>query len=194
MKVYLILFFAIMVGTAFAQDAPKPDWSLADMSSQKGHIFVVTGGTSGIGYETAKALAAAGAILPVATALGFIGLAFYGSFGVLILLEAINRAVERGITRPGREALFTVVSREEKYKAKAFVDTFMYRAGDVVGAQTGGALERLGLAMGGLVGVVVPLALVWAALGLWLGRAQARRAVLPPADATRIAQSRQIPN
>ncbi|WP_052365300.1 NTP/NDP exchange transporter [Halotalea alkalilenta] len=115
------------------------------------------------------------AILPVATALGFIGLAIYGSFVVLVLLEATNRAVQRGITRPAREALFTVVGREEKYKAKAFVDTFVYRAGDVAGAQTEGALGRLGLAMGGLVSVVVPLALVWAALALWLGRAQARR-------------------
>ena len=127
-------------------------------------------------------LGAALAILPVATALGFIGLAIYGSFVVLVLLEAANRAVQRGITRPAREALFTVVSREEKYKAKAFVDTFIYRAGDVVGAQTEGALGRLGLAMGGLVSVVVPLALVWAALGLWLGRAQARRVALPPTN------------
>lgn len=114
------------------------------------------------------------AILPIATAIGFIGLAIYGSFVVLVLLEAANRAVQRGITRPAREALFTVASREDKYKAKAFIDTFVYRAGDVVGAQTEGALGRLGLAMGGLVSVVVPLALVWAALALWLGRAQNR--------------------
>ncbi|MGY0560345.1 NTP/NDP exchange transporter [Luteimonas sp. A277] len=114
------------------------------------------------------------AILPIATAIGFIGLAIYGSFVVLVLLEATNRAVQRGITRPAREALFTVVSREDKYKAKAFIDTFVYRAGDVVGAQTEGALARLGMAMGGLVSVVVPLALVWAALALWLGRAQER--------------------
>lgn len=66
MKVF-VLFLALMVGNAFAQDAPKPDWSLADMSSQKGRIFVVTGGTSGIGYETAKALAAAGAQLVIAS-------------------------------------------------------------------------------------------------------------------------------
>ncbi len=116
------------------------------------------------------------AILPVATALGFIGLAIYGSFVVLILLEATNRAVQRGITRPAREALFTVASREDKYKAKAFIDTFVYRAGDVVGAQTEGLLGRLGLAMGGLVSVVLPLALLWAALAVWLGRAQARQA------------------
>ena len=39
------------------------------------------------------------------TALGFIGLAIYGSFVVLVLLEATNRAVQRGITRPARECV-----------------------------------------------------------------------------------------
>ncbi|GAA5236356.1 MFS transporter [Verticiella sediminum] len=112
------------------------------------------------------------AILPVATALGFIGLAIYGSFVVLVLLEAATRAVQRGIIQPAREMLFTVVEREDKYKAKAFIDTFVYRAGDVVGAQTEGALGRLGLALGGLVSVALPLALAWVVLALWLGRAQ----------------------
>ena len=115
------------------------------------------------------------ALLPIANALGFIGLAVFGSFAALVLLEALNRAIQRGLTRPAREALFTVISREEKYKAKAFIDTFVYRSGDVVGAQVEGALGRIGLALGGLVGVVVPLALAWAMLGIWLGRAQHRR-------------------
>ncbi len=134
-------------------------------------------------------LAFALAALPVATALGFVGLAVYGSFVVLILLEAMNKAVQRGLTRPAREALFTVIPREDKYKAKAFIDTFVYRTGDVVGAQTEGLLGRIGLALGGLVTVVVPLALFWAMLGLWLGRAQQRKASAnaapegPPASA-----------
>jgi len=127
-------------------------------------------------------LAFALALLPIAMAVGLIGLAIYGSFVVLILLEATNRAIQRGLTRPARETLFTVVGREDKYKAKAFIDTFVYRVGDVVGAQTEGALAKLGLALGGLVSVVVPLALVWAALGIWLGRAQQQAAAsaLPP--------------
>ncbi|MBE2321348.1 MFS transporter, partial [Solirubrobacter sp. CPCC 204708] len=114
-------------------------------------------------------------VLPVATAVGFVGLAIYGSFVVLVLLEATNRAVQRGLTRPAREALFTVVSREEKYKAKAFVDTFLYRTGDVIGAQTEGLLGRLGFALGGLATIVIPTALAWAAVGIWLGRAHTAR-------------------
>jgi AAA family ATP:ADP antiporter len=128
------------------------------------------------------------AILPVATAIGFVGLAIYGSFVVLILLEAATHAVQRGITQSAREMLFTVVDREDKYKAKAFIDTFIYRAGDVVGAQTEGALGRLGIAMGGLVSVVLPLALAWVMLGLWLGRAQARRAPMPLTSAAQPVQ------
>ncbi|MDH5821874.1 MFS transporter [Luteimonas sp. RD2P54] len=141
------------------------------------------------------------AVLPVATAVGFAGLAAYGSFVVLVLLEAGNRAVQRGITRPAREALFTVLGREDTYKAKAAVDTFVYRGGDVLGAQVEGALGRLGFALGGLVGVVVPLAFAWAALGLWLGRAHAQRAapstpgsLPPPAAPARRARGVATPS
>ncbi|PZP84659.1 MAG: MFS transporter [Azospirillum brasilense] len=119
------------------------------------------------------------AILPVATAIGFVGLMIYGSFAVLVGLEALNRAAQRGITRPAREALFTVISREEKYKAKAFIDTFIYRTGDVLGAQAEGALVRLGLTVGGLVTVVVPITLIWATLAIWLARSQTRYALRP---------------
>lgn len=112
------------------------------------------------------------AILPVATAIGFVGLAIHGSVAVLVLLEATTRAVQRGITQPAREALFTGVAREDQYKAKAFIDTFIYRSGDVVGAQAERALGGLGLAMGGLFGIALPLALAWVALALWLGRAR----------------------
>ena len=114
------------------------------------------------------------AALPLVTVLGFVGLAIYGSFALLVLLEAGSKAVQRGLTRPAREALFTVLPREDKYKAKAFIAPFVYRAGDVVGAQVEGLLGRVGLALGGLVSVVLPLALVWVALGLWLGRVQQR--------------------
>ena len=112
------------------------------------------------------------AILPVVVALGFVGLAMAGSFAVLIMFDAAFRAIQRAITRPARETLFTVVNREEKYKSKAFTDTFVYRGGDVIGAWTEGLLGWLGFALLGLASVAVPLAVVWAMLGLWLGSRQ----------------------
>ncbi|WP_233208175.1 hypothetical protein [Pollutimonas subterranea] len=114
------------------------------------------------------------ALLPVTALLGFVGLALAGSLAALIVFESAFRAVQRGIMRPARETLFTVVSAEEKYKAKAFIDTFVYRAGDVAGAQLEGALGRLGMGLAAVASVAVPMAIVWAALALWLGRTQQR--------------------
>jgi AAA family ATP:ADP antiporter len=115
------------------------------------------------------------ALLPATAALGFVGLALVGSIAVLVAFEATFRAVQRGIMRPARETLFTVVTRAERYKAKAFIDTLVYRTGDVVGAQTEGLLGRLGMGLAALASFAVPLALVWMALGLWLGHAQRAR-------------------
>ena len=112
------------------------------------------------------------ALLPITVALGFIGLAIVGSLTALIVLDASFRAVQRGVMRPARETLFTVVPRSDRYKAKAFIDTFVYRGGDVIGAQTEGLLGKLGMGLAGLTVVVVPLSIIWIALGIWLGVAQ----------------------
>jgi len=124
------------------------------------------------------------ALLPLTAALGFLGLAVAGTLAALVAFEASFRAVQRGIMRPARETLFTVVPRADRYKAKAFIDTFVYRAGDVVGAQTEGALGRLGMGLAALAAFAVPLALIWTALGLWLGTAQRARAAAEPKPTT----------
>lgn len=127
-------------------------------------------------------------LLPLTTLLGFIGLALVGSLAALVIFESMFRAVQRAIMRPARETLFTVVSTDEKYKAKAFIDTFVYRAGDVVGAQLDGVLGRLALGLAAVASIAVPLSLIWAVLALWLGRTQQsialhatlRRPCIPP--------------
>ena len=127
------------------------------------------------------------ALLPALVALGFVGLAIVASLTALIVLQAAFSAMQRAIIRPARETLFTVVPREDKYKSKAFIDTFVYRVGDVVGAQVEGLLGRLAMGLAALVTVTVPLAVVWGVLGFWLGRAQHRRVSdgSAPARATR---------
>ena len=115
------------------------------------------------------------ALLPLTTMLGFIGLAMVGSIAALIAFEATFKAVQRGIMRPSRETLFTIVPRADRYKSKAVIDTFVYRVGDVAGAQIEGLLKQLGLGLVALTGVAVPLAAAWMALGVWLGYAQRRQ-------------------
>jgi AAA family ATP:ADP antiporter len=113
------------------------------------------------------------ALLPITTVLGFVGLAVLGSFAALVIFQAAFNAVQRGIMRPARETLFTIVSREEKYKSKAFIDTAVYRAGDSVTAWLEGGISRLG-GLIALASVAVPLAVVWLGLAFWLGREQER--------------------
>jgi AAA family ATP:ADP antiporter len=80
------------------------------------------------------------------------------------------------------EVLFTVVSREDKYKAKSFIETFVYRAGDQVGAWTYAAFAALGLGVSGAAFAAVPFAVVWFVLGLWLGRRQTQMAAAERRD------------
>ena len=115
------------------------------------------------------------ALLPAIVSFGFVGLAISASLAALVVLQAAFSAIQRAIVRPARETLFTVVSREDKYKSKAFIDTFVYRVGDVVGSQVEGLLRGLAMGLTALVAVTVPLAIVWGVLGVWLGRAQQQR-------------------
>ena len=116
------------------------------------------------------------ALLPLTVLLGFIGLAIVGSLTMIVILDATSKAVQRAIMRPARETLFTVLSREDKYKAKAFIDTFVYRGGDVIGAQVEGALKSLGLGLAALTSLVIPMSIGWTVLGVWLGRKQIAKA------------------
>lgn len=130
------------------------------------------------------------ALLPIVVALGFLGLAMVSSYALFVGFDATFRAVQRAIMRPARETLFTVVSREDKYKSKAFTDTFVYRGGDVLGAYTEGVLGRLGAGLVALSSVAIPMAVVWAGLGVWLGLSQRRMAEAPPpAEGTKGART-----
>lgn len=137
-------------------------------------------------------------ILPMIILVGFAGLAVWSSLAMVVILDAASKAVQRAVMRPARETLFTVLNREEKYKAKAFIDTFVYRGGDVIGAQVEGALKGLGMGLAALSSLVIPMALVWTVLGVWLGRQQAAKAQAlstgraPDAPATHPGQAGQV--
>jgi AAA family ATP:ADP antiporter len=125
------------------------------------------------------------ALLPLLSLAGFAAMAAAPSLALLAAFQVARRAVNYAISRPAREVLFTVLPREDKYKAKSLTDTFVYRAGDQVGAWTYPALRALGLGLAGVSWVAVPLAGAWCALSVWLGRRQAEQAGSRPAPPTR---------
>lgn len=79
---------------------------------------------------TALGLGVALCILPVLTAGGFVGMGLAPGLAMLVVVQIVRRGVQYGLERPSREVLFTAVSSEEKYKAKAFIDTIVFRGGD----------------------------------------------------------------
>jgi AAA family ATP:ADP antiporter len=119
-------------------------------------------------------------LLPVACALGFGALGAAPSLAVLAGFQITRRAANFALSRPARELLYTVVSREDKYKAKNLIDTFVYRGGDQLAAWSYAGLAALGLAAGGLAATAVALSGGWLALSLWLGRRQRALTVQPP--------------
>jgi ATP:ADP antiporter, AAA family len=116
------------------------------------------------------------AFLPVLSLFGFLGMGFMPILGLLAVFQVLRRAGNFALTRPAREVLFTVLRREDKYKAKSFIDTFVYRAGDQVGAWSYTLLTWLGLGLTGVSFVAAPLAAIWCGLSIWLGKRQATMA------------------
>ena len=115
------------------------------------------------------------AVIPAAVFLGFTTLGVYPTLWVLIVVQVLYRAGRYGITRPAREVLYTVVSREEKYKSKAFIDAAVYRGGDLVSGWIYAGLAWIGLSIGAISLVAAPFAAIWAILGLKLGTMQEER-------------------
>ncbi len=90
-----------------------------------------------------------------------------------VLFTASNYAT----AKPARESLYTVVERDVKYASKNFVDTFVYRAGDLIAAWSfSGLRDGLAVPLAAIALAGGPLAMVWLAVGIMLGRAQARLA------------------
>lgn len=113
--------------------------------------------------------------VPVVIAAGFLWLALAPVFSVFVVIMVARRAGEYALVRPGREMLYTVVPAVEKYKAKNFIDTVVYRGGDALSGWLKRGLDLIeslpALAM--LIGVFI--ALLWAGTGLLLGRGRQRR-------------------
>jgi len=116
------------------------------------------------------------AIVPLLLATGFAALGIAPVLAVLVVVQVIRRAGNYAITRPAREMLYVVLGREEKYKAKNFIDTVVYRTGDAISAWLYAGLRSMGIGLSAIAFIAVPLALVWAWLGFGLGKQQANLA------------------
>lgn len=110
------------------------------------------------------------ALLPVISFVGFGLLAVAPILAVVIGFDILRRAGNFALQRPARECLYTVIPRTDKYKAKNFNDTFVYRVGDQLGAWSYTAMAYFGIGLSGLALSMLPVSVIWFVLALWLGR------------------------
>ncbi|MDE2761530.1 MAG: MFS transporter [Gemmatimonadota bacterium] len=112
------------------------------------------------------------ALLPLLSMVGFLALGAAPVFAVFVVFQVLRRAGNFALAVPAREVLYTVLPRRDKYKAKNFNDTFVYRVGDQVGAWSFRGLGALGLGTAAMAWLMVPVAGVWLGVAVWLGRKQ----------------------
>jgi ATP:ADP antiporter, AAA family len=118
--------------------------------------------------------------LPIASLIGFAVLSVIQTVAVFVTLIIVRRVSEYGLAKPGREVLFTLVSREEKYKAKNFIDTAISRAGDATTGWLVAGAKGLGVSTVAMLWGLLPALLMWCWLAWWLWNraAQSGRRVL----------------
>jgi len=123
---------------------------------------------------------AAGA-LPAVYVVGFAALFFVPALAVVVTLQVVQRWIHFAVANPARQVFFTVLAREEKYKAKNLIDVVIYRGSDALYGWVFDTLQAVGLKLGAIALVALPVAAGWLVLSAALGRVQERRAT--PMDA-----------
>jgi AAA family ATP:ADP antiporter len=114
--------------------------------------------------------------LPMVTLVAFTAMALSPVPATVALAQGLRRAIEFSVVRPAREVLWTVVSREEKYKAKNVIETLVYRGGDALSGWLSVGLTAAGAGFGAIAVLIVPVAGVWGGVCYWLAIRQRRMA------------------
>lgn len=116
------------------------------------------------------------AALPAIYIVGFLAVFLAPTLTVVLVAQVAQRWFHFSVATPARQVLYTVLGREEKYKAKNLIDVVIYRGSDALYGWMYDGLQALGLKLGAIALVSVPVAAIWLILSAVLGRAQERRA------------------
>jgi len=187
-----MLLFSITSTFLYFQQAAIVSGAFRDRAAQTAFFATVDLGVNALTlvvqlFLTARVVLLLGValtlgLLPALTIVGFGALALVPTTMAIAVFQVIRRAADYAVARPSRELLYTVTPREDRYKAKSFLDTVVYRTGDQLGAWSVALLRVIGLGAAQVSFAAIPLAALWLINALWLGRRQERLAA-PPQEA-----------
>ena len=124
------------------------------------------------------------AALPAVYVAGFVAVFLAPTLAAVLAVQVAQRWIHFALANPARQVFYTVLGREEKYKAKNLIDVVIYRGSDALYGWVFDSLQLLGLKLGMIALVAAPASAIWLVLSAALGRAQERRAKLVGAAAT----------
>lgn len=113
-------------------------------------------------------LATALTLVPAVILASLAALAAWRALAMFAAVQVMHRAGEFAMSKPGREMVYTVVDAESRYKAKNFIDTAVYRAGDAASAWVMTALK--GAQLDTLLIAGVPAAIGWLVSSYYVGK------------------------
>lgn len=177
-----------LVGAAF-EDRSERRAFLANLDVWTGWITLVLQGgvVAFLMRRIGLGLTLAGLPLVAIVCVGAVWTAFDGAdpallgevattnLSLLAVALVAQRVARYALAKPARETLFTLVSRDERFKSKNFMDTAVYRGGDVLWARVFEGLMGAGHALANVLAMALPVLALWGALALALGRNAKRR-------------------
>jgi AAA family ATP:ADP antiporter len=119
-------------------------------------------------------------VLPFVALASYSSIAFFPVLAIVRLAKTLENATDYSIQNTARQALFLPTSREAKYKAKQAIDSFFWRAGDLLQAVVVFAGTRLGLLASHYAILNLLFVAVWIGLVVLIGREHRK---LVPVDA-----------
>ncbi len=163
-------FMAEFVGAAYAtadEQAQAFSWIDAAINglSLLGQLLLVSRSVRGLGMGVTLTF------LPVVSAVGFGLLAWQPAFAIMVVLQILRRSLGFAFAKPASDMLYAIVPTGAKYKAKSFIDTAIYRGGDVVAIWFARLLAVIGLGTAGIALICVPVSIAWTAVALRIGAA-----------------------
>ena len=124
----------------------------------------------------------AAAALPAVFIGGFLAVFLAPTLAIVVAAQIAQRWIHFALANPARQVFYTVLGREEKYKAKNLIDVVIYRGSDALYGWVFDSLQLLGLKLGTIALVAAPVSAIWLILSAALGRAQEQRAQEPRAQ------------
>ena len=109
-------------------------------------------------------------VMPLISLGGYAIMAVMPVLSIIRAVKIAENSTDYSLQNTTRQTLFLPTSREAKYKAKAAIDTFFFRSGDVLSAGLVFVGSMIALAPKAFAAINVVLVIAWLVIAVWIGR------------------------